>query len=93
MMNGVQVTRARVLSWTHGVFPLRLLRKLIDRSRNVGLHSGVAMYATSISYQNDSKASCMESTYTRRHGLRAWEGSNAVGEKGTVEGGKVLVLI
>ena len=35
-----QVTRARLLSWIHGVFLLRLLRKLIDRSRVVGLHSG-----------------------------------------------------
>ena len=40
MMNGGQVTRARLLSWIHGVFLLRLLRKLIDRSRVVGLHSG-----------------------------------------------------
>ena len=35
-----QVTRARLLSWIHGVFLLRLLRKLIDRSRVVGLHAG-----------------------------------------------------
>ena len=35
-----QVTRARVLLCIHGVFLLRLLRKLIDRSRVVGLHSG-----------------------------------------------------
>ena len=35
-----KVTRARLLSWIHGVFLLRLFRKLIDRSRNVGLHSG-----------------------------------------------------
>ena len=40
MMNGGQVTRARLLSWMHGVFLLRLFRKLIDRSRVVGLHSG-----------------------------------------------------
>ena len=40
MMNGGQVTRARVLLCIHGVFLLRLLRKLIDRSRVVGLHSG-----------------------------------------------------
>ena len=35
-----QVTRARLLSWIHGVFLLLLLRKLIDRSRVVRLHSG-----------------------------------------------------
>ena len=40
MMNGGQVTRARLLSWMHGVFLLRLFRKLIDRSRVVGVHSG-----------------------------------------------------
>ena len=41
MINEGQVTRARVLLWIHGAFLLlRLLRKLIDRSRVVGLHSG-----------------------------------------------------
>ena len=35
----------------------------------------------------------MASTYTRKHGLRAWEGSNGVGKKGIVEGGKVPMLI
>ena len=40
MMNGGQVTRARLLSWIPGVSLLRLLRKLIDRSRVVRLHSG-----------------------------------------------------
>ena len=40
MMNKGQATRARLLLWIHGVFVLRLLRKLIDRSRVVGSHSG-----------------------------------------------------
>ena len=34
----------------------------------------------------------MESTYTRRHGLRAWERSNGVGEKGIVKGRAVVTL-
>ena len=34
----------------------------------------------------------MESTYTRKHGLRGWKESNGVGEKGIVEGVKVLTL-
>ena len=42
------VTRARLLSWIHGVFLLRLFRKLIDRVMWVCIQA--AMYATSISY-------------------------------------------
>ena len=37
----------------------------------------------------------MESTYTRKHGLRAWERSNAphgVSEKGIMKGEKVPTL-
>ena len=34
----------------------------------------------------------MESTYTRRHGLRGWKESNGVGENGIVEGVKVPML-
>ena len=34
----------------------------------------------------------MESTYTRKHGLRGWKESNGVGENGIVEGVKVLTL-
>ena len=34
----------------------------------------------------------MASTYTRKHGLRAWERSNGVGKKETVEAVKSLCL-
>ena len=55
MMNGGQVTRARVLLCIHGVFLLRLLRKLIDRSRVVGVH--LKSHEASIRYKKNSKAS------------------------------------